>query len=352
MRDHFYGQGTGNRTAFAGSGHPLQDQPELLRHHRLELDGLEPPARSRPAGGREQELALLPAARGDLVDAGLSSSGPPASAGGTCRRASATTTARSSTAASRCRTSPARTRPRSASPTSVGSPTPRARCPTTACTLELLNGVPNRVQVHASPQAFWEVSNNVGIFAQDQWKIDQADAEPRASATTTTTPTCRRRRCEPGPQVPGRNVSFDKVEDVPNWNDVSPRVGAAYDLFGNGRTALKVSIGRYVEAPNLTTFTRVANPANAIVPSAFRNWTRCQRRLRPAARRSSAPLSNTNFGQIDHHDALLGRGALDARLQLGSLDQRPARAGAARVGERRLLPPLVRQSARRPTTSR
>ena len=33
---------------------------------------------------------------------------------------------------------------------------------------------------------------------------------------------------------------------MPNWKDISPRLGAAYDLFGNGKTAIKASLGRYV----------------------------------------------------------------------------------------------------------
>jgi hypothetical protein len=39
--------------------------------------------------------------------------------------------------------------------------------------------------------------------------------------------------------------TFPEVRDVVNWKTLGPRLSAAYDLFGNGRTALKASAGRY-----------------------------------------------------------------------------------------------------------
>ena len=39
--------------------------------------------------------------------------------------------------------------------------------------------------------------------------------------------------------------SFPAKEAV-NWKDLNPRLGVAYDLFGNGKTAVKVSANRYV----------------------------------------------------------------------------------------------------------
>ena len=57
--------------------------------------------------------------------------------------------------------------------------------------------------------------------------------------------------------VPARQ--FAAVHDVPNWTDLNPRVGASYDLFGNGRTALRMSLGRYV-FPETTVLTAAVEP--------------------------------------------------------------------------------------------
>jgi hypothetical protein len=38
---------------------------------------------------------------------------------------------------------------------------------------------------------------------------------------------------------------FDKVDGVPNFLDAAPRFALIYDMFGDGKTALKVSVNRY-----------------------------------------------------------------------------------------------------------
>ncbi len=66
-------------------------------------------------------------------------------------------------------------------------------------------------------------------------------------------------------------------------------------MFGNGRTAVKFSIGKYLEAPNPPTFTRVANPAGGLVQSATRTWTDRNNDFVPQASELGA-LNPTNFG--------------------------------------------------------
>jgi len=59
---------------------------------------------------------------------------------------------------------------------------------------------------------------------------------------------------------------------VQNWKDISPRVGVAFDLFGNGKTALKGSVARYVADQQIA----VANAANAVTTLGLtdtRAWT-------------------------------------------------------------------------------
>src|SRR5262249_50276044 len=65
-------------------------------------------------------------------------------------------------------------------------------------------------------------------------------------------------------------VTVPAIPDVPDWNDVNVRLGGAWDLFGNGNTAVRASLGRYV-ANHATDVTALVNPLAAV--SDLRSWT-------------------------------------------------------------------------------
>ncbi len=60
------------------------------------------------------------------------------------------------------------------------------------------------------------------------------------------------------------------MNNVPDWKDIDPRIGVAYDLFGNGKTALRASVSRYVTQQGYF-FSGVVNPVAASVNSTTRN---------------------------------------------------------------------------------
>jgi len=107
------------------------------------------------------------------------------------------------------------------------------------------NGVPDSVDVRNSPVlANSKLDLDLGVYVQDSWTFRRLTLNPgvRFEAMRGSVPA---QDIGPGRFVPARH--FDPIANLPNWKDVAPRLGAAYDLFGNGKTAIKGSVGKYLQ---------------------------------------------------------------------------------------------------------
>jgi hypothetical protein len=88
-----------------------------------------------------------------------------------------------------------------------------------------------------------KVNSDFGIFAQDTWTLRRLtiNVGGRYDHFNASVPA---QTAAAGPWIQARN--FAEIPDVPNWNDWSIRTGVAWDLFGTGKTALKVNASKYI----------------------------------------------------------------------------------------------------------
>ena len=70
----------------------------------------------------------------------------------------------------------------------------------------------------------------------------------------------------------GPGFQFPRTEGVRGFNDITPRMGGAYDVFGDGKTAIKVSMSKYLQAAYAGEAYTVGNPGVTLVQSTTRGW--------------------------------------------------------------------------------
>jgi hypothetical protein len=134
-------------------------------------------------------------------------------------------------------------------------------------------GVPNRFTMALPDWRTSDRTKTASLYIQDAWtrgrltvqgalRYDRAWSYSPAGENGTTTIS----RLNPA------EITFGKTVSVSGYNDLTPRVGVAYDVFGDGRTALKFNAGHYLDAAtNDSAYTR-NNPASRIVTTMDRNW--------------------------------------------------------------------------------
>ena len=216
------------------------------------------------------------------------------------------------------------------------------------------NGVPNQLTqyVHDQQNDLWMRNN--AFYVQQQWTRGRLTLQGalRFDRASSWAPEQRlESRFWAAPLV------FEETPVVDSYNDLTPRAAVTYDLFGNGKTALKATLGKYLESTVTASNYGLGNPTSRIATNVFRTWTdrntnwnpdcdlsnpnaaglRPDRRL---LRRHQQPELRHLDVQQHHrpgHPARLGRAAVG--LELGRVGA--ARSAAAHVGRGRLLPSRV-----------
>lgn len=144
----------------------------------------------------------------------------------------------------------------------------RGNVPDPGYTYSFNQGVPVSLTQYAAPFKMNGRINSQGVYAADQWNINKLTITGGARwdhFNVGTLPI----EIPAGPFIGAR--SYPARKDIPNYNDITYRVGVAYDLFGNGKTALKASWGKYLVGQGGGALTNLA-PSNALVSNTARPW--------------------------------------------------------------------------------
>jgi Carboxypeptidase regulatory-like domain len=176
------------------------------------------------------------------------------------------------------------------------------------------NGVPNQITETALPyQAHQDVRYDA-LYAQEQWTQGRMTLQGalRFDHAWSYFP---QQQIGPSNYLPFPTL-FPVQDGITGYKDITPRLGLAYDVFGDGRTALKVNMGKYLEPASNAGNYIIANPIARVAgglgqPALTRNWTdangnfvpdcdllnTASQDLRASGGDSCGTLSNTNFGQ-------------------------------------------------------
>jgi hypothetical protein len=166
------------------------------------------------------------------------------------------------------------------------------------------NGVPNQLTQRLGPTMTSNRTVPDAFYVQDQWTQSRLTLQGglRYEHVRSFFP-----EGENGVVADhrfGQAFTFPRTEGVRGYNDITPRMGASYDLFGNGKTALKVSMSKFLQAAYNGDAYTINNPAVTLVTTTSRGWTDSNNDriancdfMNPVANGECQAWLNLNWGQ-------------------------------------------------------
>ena len=133
------------------------------------------------------------------------------------------------------------------------------------------NGTPISLSQSLLPYTTSYRTRNMAYYVQDQWKLGRMTLQGALRFD-------RNWSFSPEQQIPqsaflATAITFPQTPGVTGYKDISPRGGLAYDVFGNGKTALKVNFGKYLEPTSNNNNYILSNPIGRIATTTARSWT-------------------------------------------------------------------------------
>jgi hypothetical protein len=137
--------------------------------------------------------------------------------------------------------------------------------PGTACTSAYPGFVttPNQFTMNIGNWVEKNRSQYHAFYVQDQWTVNRLTLQGAVRYDRAWSWSPDDQGAEGTDRFRSQPISFPETVGVPGFNDITVRMGAAYDLTGDGKTSVKVSLGKYLESANNQNRYTLMNPAGA-----------------------------------------------------------------------------------------